>query len=60
MAKLNEGLRKFFAHYQRAPYTVDELVAEKFIEAIPQAPSGKEYFYDSVGLKFKLINQRKQ
>jgi hypothetical protein len=58
MAKLNEGLRKFFAHYQRAPYTVDELISEKFVEAIPQAPAGKEYFYDSVGLKFKLINQR--
>lgn len=60
MAKLNEGLRKFFAQYERAPYTADELVAEKFVEAIPQAPPGKEYFYDSVGLKFKLINQRTQ
>ncbi len=58
MAKLNEGLRKFYAQYQRAPYTTDELVAEKFVESMPAAPAGKEYFYDSVGLRFKLINKR--
>jgi hypothetical protein len=57
MLKLNDGLRKFFAQYQRAPYTADELVSEKFVESMPQAPEGKEYFYDSVGLRFKLINK---
>ncbi|MEW6304227.1 MAG: hypothetical protein AB1705_12190 [Verrucomicrobiota bacterium] len=58
MAELNAALRKFYKEHQRAPYDADELVSEKFIEAVPKAPPGKEYFYDSVALKFKLINKR--
>ncbi|MEW6305964.1 MAG: hypothetical protein AB1705_21015 [Verrucomicrobiota bacterium] len=58
MAQMNEALRKFYAQYERAPYDIDELVSEKFLETAPTAPAGKEYFYDSVGLRFKLINKR--
>ncbi len=46
LAELTQTVRKYSAEKQRAPQSLDELVANGYLTTIPPAPAGKKFAID--------------
>jgi hypothetical protein len=53
---LTQALRKYAVERRRAPATLDELVTNGYLAAIPNAPAGKKYAINK-NLQVYLANQ---
>jgi hypothetical protein len=46
VARLTQALRKYSAEHQRVPKSLNDLVAEGYINEMPPAPPGKAFTFD--------------
>lgn len=56
IASLNEAIQMFNTEHGRYPKDLDELVREKLIVRIPDAPYGMKLDYDSTSGTVKVVN----
>ena len=54
---LNQSVQLFYAQEGRYPKDLDELVTEKYLPRLPQAPFGKKIVYDANSGQVKVVNQ---
>ena len=52
---LNGIVLKFLSDQNRAPATLQELVARKYLKQIPPPPAGMKFVYDREGVAVKLV-----
>jgi hypothetical protein len=43
---LTQAVRKYAAEQQKVPASLEELVAAKYLPAVPEAPAGKRFGID--------------
>jgi hypothetical protein len=46
LSELTQAVRRYAAEQRKAPTSLDEVVAEHYLPAIPQAPAGKRFAID--------------
>jgi hypothetical protein len=46
LSELTQAVRRYAAEQRKAPTSLDELVTEHYLPAIPQAPAGKRFAID--------------
>jgi len=56
-AALNQAVQLFQVQEGRLPKDLNELVEQKYIGAIPQAPQGKKIVYDATTGTVKIVAQ---
>ena len=56
IAELTQAVRKFAVEQRQAPQTLDELVANGYLNRIPAAPQGKKFAIDK-NLQVHLANR---
>ncbi len=54
--ELTQAVRKYAVEQRRAPGTLDELVTNRYLPAIPSAPVGKKFAINK-NLQVYLVNQ---
>ncbi len=56
LQQLTQAVRKYAVEQRRVPATLDELVANRYLAAIPGAPAGKKFAINK-NLQVSLVNQ---
>jgi hypothetical protein len=56
LAELTQAVRKYGVEKQRVPKSLDELVADGYLNQVPQAPPGKRFEIDKK-LQVQLVDE---
>jgi len=57
LASLNRAIDQFYVDKSRYPADLSELVTEKYLTKVPDAPYGMKIDYDSASGKVQVVNQ---
>lgn len=57
LASLNRAIDQFYVDKSRYPNDLNELVTEKYISRVPDAPGGMKIDYDQTTGKVQVVNQ---
>jgi hypothetical protein len=57
VASINQAIQMFHVEHGRFPKSLDELVEEKFLPRIPDAPYGMKIEYDAQTGKVRVVKQ---
>jgi hypothetical protein len=56
-AAINQAIQLFYVQEDRFPKELNELVAKRYIPALPQAPAGTRFAYNPQNGEFKIVKQ---
>lgn len=56
-ASINQAIQHFQVEHDRLPKSLDELVQEKFLPKVPEAPHGMKIVYDPQTGAVKIVKQ---